>query len=201
MPSENKQCQGNRRNMGGKLIPDIGCSGWKRFWAGHWCFPEWCRYGCRRGGPEWSWRCVSWKNLSKLQRLVVVQYLESSCGNFEIDSMAYRELVPAVQNWRDVAVPRLLCNNSSKVVLNHLKASKIWCGRVCKKRITIVEPRADYWHGYRNPGQPGFASSRWYWLLGRFSRMYVVEYPTWDLTAYSHPVLHYMISQRRLHLK
>ena len=27
-------------------------------------------------------------------------------------------------------------------ILNHLKASKIWCGRACKKRIAIVEPRA-----------------------------------------------------------
>ena len=43
MPSENRQCQG-RRNMGGQLIPDTRCSGWKRFWSGHWCFPQWCRY-------------------------------------------------------------------------------------------------------------------------------------------------------------
>ena len=70
-------------------------------------------------------RCVSWKNLIKVQRLLVVHYLESSCGNFEIDSMANREPVQADQNWRDVAVPRLLCNNLSKGVLNHLKASKI----------------------------------------------------------------------------
>ena len=66
----------------------------------------------------------------------MVQYLESSCGNFEIDSMAYREPVQAGQNWRDVAVPRLLCHNSSKGILdqvgsswfswfNQLKASKI----------------------------------------------------------------------------
>ena len=48
----------------------------------------------------------------------MVQYLESGCGNFEIDSMAYREPVQAGQNWRDVAVPRLLCNNSSKSILN-----------------------------------------------------------------------------------
>ena len=48
----------------------------------------------------------------------MVQYLESRFGNFEIDSMAYRELVQAGQNWRDVAVPRLLCNNSSKGILN-----------------------------------------------------------------------------------
>ena len=34
----------------------------------------------------------------------MVQYLESSCGNFEIDSMANREPVQAGQNWRDVAV-------------------------------------------------------------------------------------------------
>ena len=55
----------------------------------------------------------------------MVQYLESSCGNFEIDSMAYREPVQAGQNCRDVAVLRLLCNNSSKGVLNQLKTSKI----------------------------------------------------------------------------
>ena len=94
MPSENRQCQG-RGNMGGQLIPDLACIGWKRFWSGHWCFPQWCRYGYRRGRPEWSWRCVPWKNLSEVQRLLVVQYLESSCGNFEIDSMAYREPVQA----------------------------------------------------------------------------------------------------------
>ena len=55
----------------------------------------------------------------------MVQYLESSCSNFEIDSMANREPEQASQNWRNVGVPRLLCNNSSKGVLNHLKASKI----------------------------------------------------------------------------
>ena len=78
MPSEYWQCQG-RKNMGTgrQPIPDTRCSGWKRFWSGHWCFPQWCRYGYRRGGPEWSWRCISW-NLSKVQRLLVVQYLESS---------------------------------------------------------------------------------------------------------------------------
>ena len=48
----------------------------------------------------------------------VVQYLESSCSNFDIDSLMNR----AGQNWHDVAEPRLLCNNSSKGNLNHLKA-------------------------------------------------------------------------------
>ena len=55
----------------------------------------------------------------------MVQYLESGCGNFEINSMANGQPVQAGQNWRDVAVPRLLCNNSSQGVLNHLKANKI----------------------------------------------------------------------------
>ena len=63
------------------------------------------------------------KNLSKVQRMLVVQYLKSNCGYFEINSMVNREPVQAGQNWRDVAVPRLLCNNSSKGVLNHLKVS------------------------------------------------------------------------------
>ena len=96
-------------------------------------FPQWCRYSYRRGGPEWSWRCVSWKNFRKVQRLLLVKYLESSCGNFEIDSTVNRESVQVSQNWRDVAVPRLWCNNSSKGVLNHLKANKIRCGCASKK--------------------------------------------------------------------
>ena len=101
--------------------------------------------------PKWSWRCISWKNLSKvykgcwwcstLKAVVAISKLilwRTGCP------------VQVGQNWRDVAVtvPRLLCNNSSKGILNHLKASKIWCGHTCKKRITIVEPRADYCHGY-----------------------------------------------------
>ena len=36
---------------------------------------------------------------------------ESSFSNFEIDSLANREPLQAGQNWHDVAVPRLLCNN------------------------------------------------------------------------------------------
>ena len=60
----------------------------KIFRSGHWCFPKWRRYCYGRGGPEWSWRYVSWKNLSRVRRLLVVQYLESCCGNFEINSMA-----------------------------------------------------------------------------------------------------------------
>ena len=68
--------------LGGQLIPETRCSGWKRFWNGHyWCFPQWCRYGYRRGGPEKSWRCVSWKNSSKVQRLPL-QYLCSTA--FEV---------------------------------------------------------------------------------------------------------------------
>ena len=103
MPSENRQSQG-RGNMGGQLIPDLGCCGWKRFWSGHWCFPQWCRYGYRRGRPEWSWRYVPWKNLSKIQTLLVVQYLESSCGNFEIDSMAHREPMQVLTSTLNLAL-------------------------------------------------------------------------------------------------
>ena len=44
----------------------------------------------------------------------MVQYLVSSCSNFEIDSLANGEPVQIGQNWRDVAVPTLLCNKSSK---------------------------------------------------------------------------------------
>ena len=47
--------------------------------------------------------CILEESEQGIQRLQVVQYLESSCGNFEIDSMANREPVPASQNWRDMA--------------------------------------------------------------------------------------------------
>ena len=33
MSSENRQCRG-RRHMGGQLIPDTRCSGWRRFCGG-----------------------------------------------------------------------------------------------------------------------------------------------------------------------
>ena len=59
------KCQ-HRGNMDGQLIPNLGCSRWETFWSGHWCFPQWYRYGYGRGRPEWSWRYVSWKNLSKV---------------------------------------------------------------------------------------------------------------------------------------
>ena len=51
--------------------------------------------------------------------------LKAVAAILKFDLMVNREPVQAGQNWRDVAVPRLLCNNSSKGVLNHLKASKI----------------------------------------------------------------------------
>ena len=55
------------------------------------CFPQWCRYGYRRGRLEWSWRCVPWKNLSEVQRLLVVQYLEKQLSAIlKSDSMTYR---------------------------------------------------------------------------------------------------------------
>ena len=112
MPYKNRQCHG-RGNLGGQLIPDTECSGWKGFWSGHWYFPQWCRSNYRRGRPEWPWRCVSWKNSSKVQIKAAGGAVPgSSCDNFEIDSMAYREPVQTGQNWHDVAVPRVLCNNN-----------------------------------------------------------------------------------------
>ena len=65
------------------------------------------------------------KKILKWLWMLVVQYLESNCGNFEIDSMANWEPVQVGQNWCDLAVPRHLCKNLSKGVLNHMKASKI----------------------------------------------------------------------------
>ena len=43
------------------------------------------------------YRFLSWKNLSKVQRLLVVQYIKSSCSYFKIDSPTIREPVQADQ--------------------------------------------------------------------------------------------------------
>jgi hypothetical protein len=45
---------------------------------------------------------------SKIQRLLVVQYLESSCSDFKVNFLVNREPVQAGQDWCDVAVPRLV---------------------------------------------------------------------------------------------
>ena len=130
-----KQAMSRQRKYGRAAYSRPGMQWMKKILKRPLMFSSMVQIGYERGRPEWSWRCVSWKNLSKVQRLLVVQYLERSCGNFEIDSMAYREPVQAGQNWRDVAVPRLLCNNSSKGILNQLKASKISCGRAARREL------------------------------------------------------------------
>ena len=116
MPSGNRQCQ-SRRNMVSRLFQTEIPVDEKDFEVAIDVFLNGADM-YRRGGPEWSWRCVSWKNLSKVQRLLVVRYLESSCSYFEIDSLANREPVQASQNWCDVAVPRHKVNTWLQLLAN-----------------------------------------------------------------------------------
>ena len=49
----------------------------------------------------------------------MVQFVGNSFSDFKNDSLANRESAQAGQNWLDLAVPRLVCNNSRKGFLNH----------------------------------------------------------------------------------
>ena len=68
---------------------------------------------------------VSWENFSKVRRLLVVQHLESSGSNFELNSLANREPVQVNQNRCDATVTKFLSNNTGKGILNKLKAGQI----------------------------------------------------------------------------
>ena len=91
---------------------------------------------------------ICWKNMCKVQRLVMVYYLESSCRHFKNDSLANKESKQVGQDWREMTIVRISGNNSGEVVLNQLDETKIRSRRACTEIIAIVEPRADYFYGY-----------------------------------------------------
>ena len=114
-------------------LTNLGCCGWKRFWSGHWCFPQ-CRYGYRRGRPEFVKVCTL-EESDKVQRpggAVPWQRLWQFWNWFD----GVREPVQAGQNlmWQ----LRLLCNNSSTT--NWRRAR--WCG--CRQEENYFKARADY---------------------------------------------------------
>ena len=63
-------------------------------------------------------------------------YSESNRSNFETNSVANREPVQIRKNWCDVAEPKFLCDNSSKSILDTLKASQIWNGCASQELTT-----------------------------------------------------------------
>ena len=136
---------------GGQLIPHLGFCGWKRLWSGHWCFPQWCTYGCRRGRPEWSWRCVPGKNHGQgLQRLLVMQWPWKQLWQF--------------WNWFDGAQwasagwPELAWCGSTERVVQQLEQGyseptedEQDLMRTCRQEenYNIIKARAVCCHGYR----------------------------------------------------
>ena len=54
-----------------------------------------------------------------------LEHSESNCSNFETNSVANRKPMQIRKDRCDVAEPRFLCDNSSKSILDTLKASQI----------------------------------------------------------------------------
>ena len=52
------------------------------------------------------------------------------------------------ENRRNVAEPRFLCDNSSKSILNTLKASQIWNGCASQERVAEIKSGANYCCSY-----------------------------------------------------
>ena len=59
----------------------------------------------------------------KIGWLMRLEHSESNRNNFKTNSVANREPMQIRKDRCDVAEPRLLCNNSSKSILDTLKAS------------------------------------------------------------------------------
>ena len=60
--------------------------------------------------------------------LLKLEHSESNRSNFETNSVANREPMQIRKDRSDLAEPRFLCDNSSKRILDTLKASQIWNG-------------------------------------------------------------------------
>ena len=125
----------NGRQMVWQCILDIWSNRWK--WSG----------GCNGG---FTWRNISWQRrkeaecsrryifrdeICKIGWLLKLEQSESNSSNFETNSVANREPMQIRKNRCDVAEPRFLCDNSSKIILDTLKASQIWNGCASQKIV------------------------------------------------------------------
>ena len=81
-------------------------------------------YWERRRRAECSRRHISWDERwnRKIGWLLRLEHSESNRGNFETNSVANRKPMQIRENRRNFAEPRFLCDNSSKSILNTLKA-------------------------------------------------------------------------------
>ena len=105
-------------------------------------------YWERRRRAECSRRHISWDERWKIGWLLRLEHSESNRGNFETNSVANRKPMQIRKDRCDVAEPRFLCDNSSKSILNTLKASQIWNGCANQERVAEIKSGANYCSSY-----------------------------------------------------
>ena len=129
-------------------IPNIRSNRWKWFGSCNGGFTFRNAYWETRRRAEWSCRYISWDERWKVGWLLRLEHSESNRSNFKTNSGANRKPMQIRKYGRDVAEPRLLCDNSSKSILNTLKASQIWNGYASQERVAEIESGANYCCSY-----------------------------------------------------
>ena len=96
-------------------------------------------YWERRRRAECSLRHISWDERWKIGWLLRLEHSKSKRCNFETNSVAKRKPMQIRKDRCDVAEPRFLCDNSSKSILETLKASQIWNGCASQERVAEIK--------------------------------------------------------------
>ena len=135
-----KSCNG--RQIVWQSIPGIWSNRWK--WSCHGGFTWRNAYWERRRRAECLRRHISWDERWKIGWLLKLEDSESNRGIFETNSVANRKPMQIRKDRCDVTEPRFLCDNSSKTILDKLKASQIWNGCACQERVAGFKSGANY---------------------------------------------------------
>ena len=138
----------NGRQMVWQWIPNTWSNRWKWFGSCHGGFTWRNAYWERRRRAECSRRHIFWDERWKIGWLLRLEHSESNRGNFETNSVANRKPMQIRENRRNVAEPRILCDNSSKSILNTLKVSQIWNGCASQERVAEIKSGANYCCSY-----------------------------------------------------
>ena len=129
----------NGRQMVWQCIPSIWSNRWKMIWKLQWWFYVEERI-LRKTKKERSGRAGTYLGVrdEKIGWLLRLEHSESNCSNFETNSVANRKPMQIRKDRCDVAEPRFLCDNSSKSILDTLKASQIWNGCASQERVAVI---------------------------------------------------------------
>ena len=138
----------NGRRMVWQRIPNIWSNRWQWFGSCNGGFTWRNAYWERRRRAEWSGGYISWNERWKIGWLLRLEHSESNCSNFKANSVANRKPMQIRKDRCDVAEPRHLCDNSSKSILDTLKASQIWNGCASQERVAEIKSGANYCCGY-----------------------------------------------------